>query len=69
MVDNRGPQLEATLIILLFTCLITVSLRCYTMGFILKRFFVEDYLAVLALVRLVVTFLPFNLIQYLICDS
>lgn len=49
-VDDRSLQLEIVLIILVLTCLATVSARCYTMGFILKRFFVEDYLAVLALV-------------------
>lgn len=52
MADDRGPQLEITLIVLLLTCSITVSLRCYTMGFILKRFFLEDYLAVLGMVSL-----------------
>lgn len=51
MADDRGPELATALIIFLITCTITVSLRCYTMGVILKRFYVEDYLAVLALVR------------------
>lgn len=48
--SNRGTQLEAVCISLLVLCLVTVSLRVYTMAFILKRFFVEDYLAILTLV-------------------
>jgi hypothetical protein len=51
MADDRGPQLEAVLITLLILSVITTVLRCYTMGFILKRFYTEDWLAVLTLVR------------------
>ena len=50
MSDDRGPQLEAVVISLLVLSIIATSLRCYTMGCILKRFFIEDWLAVLALV-------------------
>lgn len=48
---SRGPQLEAVILGFLALCTVAVSLRSYTMGFILKRFFLEDYLAILALVR------------------
>lgn len=51
MDGDRGPQLEAVILSFLGLCTIAVSLRTYTMGFILKRFFLEDYLAILALVR------------------
>ncbi|CAN8103523.1 unnamed protein product [Discula destructiva] len=60
--DSRGPQMEAVIIAFLVTCVITVSLRCYTMIFILKRFAVEDYLAVLAL-GLYVTFAALALVS------
>lgn len=50
MVADRGPQLEAAVLALLVLCVLAVSLRTYTMGIILKRFFLEDYLAILALV-------------------
>ncbi|SPO00257.1 uncharacterized protein DNG_03102 [Cephalotrichum gorgonifer] len=50
MLDNRGPQLQAVLIFLLILCVTTVGLRCYTMKFIVKRFEVEDWLAVVTLV-------------------
>lgn len=50
MDTSRGPQLEAVILGFLALCTIAVSLRTYTMGFILKRLFLEDYLAVLALV-------------------
>ncbi|KAF3765585.1 hypothetical protein M406DRAFT_240473, partial [Cryphonectria parasitica EP155] len=49
MGDNRGPQLEGVVLSFFILCFITVSLRSYTMGFILKRFYLEDYLAILAL--------------------
>lgn len=51
MDTSRGPQLEAVILGFLALCTIAVSLRTYTMGFILKRLFLEDYLAILALVR------------------
>lgn len=51
MSDSRGPQLQAVLIFLLILCIVTVSLRCYTKYFIIKRFAIEDWLAVVALVR------------------
>jgi len=51
MAGDRGPQLEGVLIAFLVLSVVTTSLRFYTMGFILKRFYTEDWLAVLALVR------------------
>ena len=50
MADDRGPDLRAVLIVCLVLCLISTSLRFYSMGVILKRFYVEDWLAVVALV-------------------
>lgn len=43
--------MEAVIYSFLGICLVSVSLRCYTMLAILKRFSVEDYLAVVAMVR------------------
>lgn len=51
MDEGRAFQIVAVMITFLVTSFVTVCLRCYTMGFILKRFFIEDYLAVVALVR------------------
>lgn len=51
MAEDRGPLLEAAVLSLLVLCLVSVSLRIYTMALILKRFLLEDYLAILALVR------------------
>lgn len=51
MADNRGPQIEALLITLLILSIITAALRCYSMGVLLKRFYVEDWLALVTLVR------------------
>lgn len=48
--DNRGPELAAVVIFLATFAIFTVALRCYSMGFLLRRFFVEDYLAVVTLV-------------------
>ncbi|CZR56511.1 uncharacterized protein PAC_06400 [Phialocephala subalpina] len=48
--ENRGPELAAVVISLLVFCLVTVGLRCYTMGYMLKRFYAEDWLAVATLV-------------------
>ncbi|KAJ4393443.1 hypothetical protein N0V93_002653 [Gnomoniopsis smithogilvyi] len=49
MDGDRGPQLEAVILSFLALCTVAVSLRIYTMGFILKRLFLEDFLAILAL--------------------
>ena len=49
-VENRGPQLEAVVIALYITSMVTGALRFYTHGFILKRFFAEDYITIVALV-------------------
>lgn len=51
MLDNRGPELQGIFISLLILCVLTVALRCYTMKFIVKRFEIEDWLAVATLVR------------------
>jgi hypothetical protein len=51
MLDDRGPELQAIFISLLILCILTVALRCYTMKFIVKRFEIEDWLAVATLVR------------------
>ncbi|KAL2074860.1 hypothetical protein VTL71DRAFT_8639 [Oculimacula yallundae] len=48
--DNRGPELAAVVIFLMAFSLVTVCLRCYTMAFVLKRFFAEDWLSVVTLV-------------------
>ena len=48
--ENRGPELAAVIIFLMVFSTVTVGLRCYTMGFILKRFFAEDWLSVVTLV-------------------
>ncbi|KAH7417607.1 cation-transporting ATPase 4 [Cadophora sp. MPI-SDFR-AT-0126] len=48
-VENRGLELAAVIIFLMVFSLVTVGLRCYTMGFVLKRFFAEDWLSVVTL--------------------
>jgi len=53
MSDDRGPALEAVLIVLLVLCVVSTSLRFYSMGVILKRFYVEDWLAMVTLVRMI----------------
>ncbi|CAK7272941.1 hypothetical protein SEPCBS57363_005401 [Sporothrix epigloea] len=45
--DDRGPQLAAILISFLVFSIVATALRCYSMGVILKRFYVEDWLAVI----------------------
>ncbi len=50
MADNRGPDLQVVLIVCLILCVISTCLRFYSMGVILKRFYIEDWLAVVALV-------------------
>jgi hypothetical protein len=52
MADDRGPALVAVLIVFLILSLISTSLRFYSMGFILKRFYIEDWLALVTLVWL-----------------
>jgi hypothetical protein len=51
MIEDRGIQLEAVVIALLVLCWVSVMLRCYTMGFLLRRFYPEDWLAIITLVR------------------
>lgn len=50
--DNRGPELAAVSIAMAVISMIAVAMRSYTMGRILKRFLIEDYLAVLTCVSL-----------------
>lgn len=45
--DNRGPEMAAVALVVTSLSVIAVVLRCYTMITILKRFLVEDWLAVL----------------------
>ena len=61
MADDRGPEIRAIVIFLCVLCVITVALRCYTRKFIVKRFAVEDWLAVVALVRSIITIQHFIL--------
>ncbi|KAH6671204.1 cation-transporting ATPase 4 [Halenospora varia] len=42
--ETRGPELAAVIIFLLAFALTTVGLRCYTMGYLMKRFFAEDWI-------------------------
>lgn len=52
MADDRGPQLAGILIAFLVLSIVSTILRCYSMGVILKRFYIEDWLAVISLVSL-----------------
>ncbi|KUI70112.1 hypothetical protein VM1G_06533 [Cytospora mali] len=45
--DNRGPEMAIVSIVVTSLTVIAVSLRCYTMVAILKRFMIEDWLAVI----------------------
>ncbi|POS69742.1 hypothetical protein DHEL01_v211863 [Diaporthe helianthi] len=45
--DNRGPEMAAVALVMTSLSVVAVVLRCYTMVAILKRFLVEDWLAVL----------------------
>ncbi|CAK7238656.1 MAG: hypothetical protein STHCBS139747_000074 [Sporothrix thermara] len=48
-VDDRGPQFAAILISFLVLSIVSVMLRCYSMGIILRRFYIEDWLAVITI--------------------
>lgn len=48
--DNRGGELAALSIALTAVSVVAVVLRTYTMSAILKRFLIEDYLAILTCV-------------------
>lgn len=48
--DNRGPEMAVVALVVTSLSVIAVVLRCYTMITILKRFLVEDWLAVLTCV-------------------
>ncbi len=50
MTESRGQALETVLIVLLVLSLVTTSLRFYSVGVILKRFYIEDWLALVTLV-------------------
>lgn len=54
---NRGPELAAVSIAMAAVSVVAVAMRSYTMAKILKRFLIEDYLAVFTCVNLVDTFL------------
>ncbi|KID82018.1 cation-transporting ATPase 4, partial [Metarhizium majus ARSEF 297] len=49
MADDRGPQMMGVIVALFVTSIISGALRFYTHGVIIKRFFAEDYLTVVAL--------------------
>lgn len=57
--DNRGPELAAISIAMAVVSMVAVAMRSYTMGRILKRFLIEDYLAVLTCVSLSLSFYLF----------
>lgn len=48
--DNRGPLMAEVSIAMAVMSVFAVALRSYTMARILKRFVIEDYLAVLTCV-------------------
>lgn len=50
--DNRGPELAAVSIAMAAVSVVAVAMRSYTMAKILKRFLIEDYLAVFTCVSL-----------------
>ncbi len=50
MADDRGPELRAVLIVCVVLAVISTSLRFYSMGVVLKRFYAEDWLAAITLV-------------------
>jgi len=50
MADDRGGDLQVILIVLLILCVISTSLRLYTMGVLLKRFYIEDWFSLVTLV-------------------
>jgi hypothetical protein len=50
MADDRGGDLQVILIVCLILCIISTSLRFYSMGVLLKRFYVEDWIALVTLV-------------------
>ncbi|KHN96057.1 cation-transporting ATPase 4 [Metarhizium album ARSEF 1941] len=49
MADDRGPQLMGVLVALFVTSAISGALRFYTHGVIIKRFFAEDHVTIVAL--------------------
>ncbi|KAJ6780239.1 hypothetical protein PWT90_08236 [Aphanocladium album] len=51
---DRGPQLTGVIIALCVTSVLTGLLRFYTHGVLIKRFFAEDYLTLVALILLCV---------------
>lgn len=50
MAADRGPDLVAVLVVGLILCVISTSLRFYSMGVILKRLYIEDWLAMVTMV-------------------
>jgi hypothetical protein len=55
MTENRGPQVLGVVISFYILSVITISLRFYTHGIILKHFFAEDYICLVALVKIAAT--------------
>ena len=50
MADDRGPQLAGALTALFVLSVVSVSLRAYTHGVILRHFYAEDWLSLFTLV-------------------
>lgn len=50
MAANRAPGVYAVVAVFLALTWVTAILRCYVRGFVAKKFGLEDYLAMLALV-------------------
>ncbi|ORY59168.1 uncharacterized protein BCR38DRAFT_445807 [Pseudomassariella vexata] len=47
--DNRGPQLVIVTLVLLVLCWVSVGLRCFSMSFVLNRFYAADWLTLVTL--------------------
>ncbi len=48
MANDRVAGAYAALIILLISSAVSTALRCYSMAVIMKRFLIEDWLAVIS---------------------
>lgn len=48
--DSRGTEMAIVSIVVTVISVVAVALRCYTMSAILKRFLIEDWLAVITCV-------------------
>lgn len=67
--DNRGPEMAVIALVMTSLSVIAVALRCYTMIAILKRFLVEDWLAVLTCVSTTNACLPVESVLMLHFDT